>query len=204
MSKLTKSVREAMAEKLVQHRYADEGKQLATANRTLFERVYTEAYGGKMASAMKTLVECAPEALNKKNRCKVNVGGMNLMVGGDTPCRTGYVKIEQAKIEPRPMLDGYCSDAYYNGYVPTDPKLVEDLTAFATSVSNFPELIDTAYHEALAVLSTFNTGKQLAEGWPEAMPVIGHLIPEDNRTLPTVQVSAINAKFGLPPETVAA
>jgi hypothetical protein len=48
------------------------------------------------------------------------------------------------------------------------------------------------------------TGKKLAEAWPEAMEVIGDLIPENQRTLPVVQVSAINAKFRLPPGTAAA
>lgn len=200
MSKLTKAIREEMAQKLVQHHYAEEGKKLATANRTLFERVYAEAYSGEMVGVMKALAKHAPKVLDNYNTLYVNVGGMRFVVGGDTPCRTHYVKIEQAKIDRRPMLDSYCSH-YGESYVPTDPKLVEDLKAFATEVSNFPELIDTAFREALAVLNTFNTSKQLAEGWPEAIPVIGHLIPEANRTLPTVQVSAINAKFGLPPET---
>ncbi|NCA02851.1 MAG: hypothetical protein EBS87_11955 [Sphingomonadaceae bacterium] len=39
--------------------------------------------------------------------------------------------------------------------------------------------------------------------WPEAIPVIGDLIPADQRTLPVVVVSEINKKFGLPPEEAA-
>ena len=204
MTKLSKSIRERMAQKLVQHRFAEEGKRLATTNRTLFERVYAEAYTDKIKAAMAVLAPLGSSGdpvFDERNTIYVNVGGMRFAVGGSTPCRTRYVRIEQAEIEPRPMIYVYCANSSYRPYVPTNPKLVEDLTDYATSISNFPELIDTAYHEALAVLNTFNTGKQLAAGWPEAMAVIGSLIPEENRTLPTVQVSDLNAKFGLPPET---
>ena len=61
-------------------------------------------------------------------------------------------------------------------------------------------MCETAYNEAMAVLNTCTTGKKLAEAWPEAMPVIGDLIPEGERTLPVVQVADINKKFGLPPK----
>jgi hypothetical protein len=84
----------------------------------------------------------------------------------------------------------------------TDTELAEEIKAFAIKKSGFENVCNTAYTEALSVLNTMTTGKKLAEAWPEAMEVIGDLIPEDARTLPVVQVSAINAKFKLPPKKV--
>jgi hypothetical protein len=61
------------------------------------------------------------------------------------------------------------------------------------------EDVETAYRRALGTLERFTTAKKLTKEWPEAMPIIGKLIPVEARTLPTVQLEAINDEFGLPP-----
>lgn len=198
MTRITKNIREQMAAKLVQHKFTEEGKTLATANRTLFERVYDEAYDAKTKAAMEALMAIHKDAFERTNCVRVNVGGMRFEVGGHTPCSSRHVRIQQALIEGRPYM--WCVTSTYSPYVPKNQKLIDDLHQFAIDRQKFTENADTAYHEALSALGTFTTGEKLAEGWPEAMAVIGDLIPEDCRTLPTVQVKELNHKFGLPPK----
>jgi len=203
MSRLSKSIREQMARVLVNHRFADEGKRMGAANRALFERVYDEAYDAKILAHMAALQIVSPHLFEKHNDIRVNVNGMRFDIGGRSPCqRNTLVRIEQARIEPRPMILGYCS-SYGDAYVPRDEKLNADLREHILSVPDFSQRIERAYNEAMAALDAFSTGKKLAEGWPEAIPVIGHMIPEGIRTLPTVQVAELNSKFGLPPSAAA-
>jgi hypothetical protein len=194
MSKLTKSIREDMARKLVAYRYTDEAKALVQLNRTLADRVYAHVYTKPILDAMAVIQKAFPKAINKDQSLTVNAGGWRLELGEQMHSR--WVKFEQAKHE------GYAQVRQnWEAYSITDEKLAEEVKAFATRYRNFDDVCATAYHEALSVLNTMTTGKKLAEAWPEAMEVIGDLIPEGSRTLPVVQVSAINAKFGLPPKT---
>jgi hypothetical protein len=195
MSKLTKNIREAMARKLVAFRYVEEAKQLAYLNRTLAERAYTHCYPPELLAHMEVVEKAYPKSFYRREGLRVNAGGYQVEVGDKL--RSRWVKFEEVVIEPR-MTAG---EGYYSTHHVTDGKLVEEIKAFATRYKNFNDTCSTAYSEALSVPETMTTGKKLAEAWPEAIPVIGDLIPEGSRTLPVVQVSAVNAKFGLPPKT---
>ena len=67
------------------------------------------------------------------------------------------------------------------------------------AVKDFAEEVSAAYDRALGTLNQFASGKRLTADWPEALPVIGSLIPEGDRQLPVVQLAAVNNDFGLPP-----
>lgn len=193
MSKLTKNIREQMARKLVAYRYTDEAKELVKLNRTLADRVYTHVYTKPILDAVAVIQKAFPNAIIKDRSLSVNAGGWRLELGEQLHSR--WVKFEHETHK------GYAQVRQnWETYSITDEKLAEEVKAFATRKRNFGDVCETAYYEALSVLNTITTGKKLAEAWPEAIPVIGDLIPEGSRTLPVVQVSAINTKFGLPPE----
>lgn len=196
MSRLTKDIRERMARKLVAHRYTDEGKELVRLNRTLTERIYNHCYTPEMTTAMELIRKHFPNAFETNHRFNVNAGGYRVQMGA--AIRSRWVHIEQVAQPERLIVCSY--DAHD---ISKDEALTKEVQEFAKRRDAFSELCQTAYHEAMSVLDTMTTGKKLAAAWPEAMPVIGDLIPESERTLPVVQVSAINAKFGLPPETAA-
>lgn len=193
MSRLTNKIREEMARKLVAHRYTDDAKELVQLNRNLADRAYAHLYPKEILDAMAVVEKAHRNAFDVSEAIRVNAGGYRLDVGGKL--RSSWVKIEQASHEGYLVVDRYSSISH--GI--TDPSLSEEIKNFATRLSQFDALCSTAYVEAMSVLSTCSTGKKLAEAWPEAMPVIGDLIPEADRTLPTVQVADVNAKFGLPP-----
>ena len=194
MSRLTNKIREEMARKLVAYRYADDAKEMVQVNRKLADRAYAHLYPKELLDAMAVVEKAHRNAFQVSATFYINAGGYRLEVGGKL--RSSWVKIEQANHDGYFVVDRYFSVSHSI----TDSSLSEEIKNFATRLSQFDALCSTAYVEAMSVLSTCPTGKKLAEAWPEAMPVIGDLIPEAERTLPTVQVANINAKFGLPPE----
>lgn len=191
MSKLTKDIRERMARKLVNHRYKAEAEALVTKNQELFERAYAHCYSEELIKAVKLIEKTFPHSMDISNHINVNAGGFRVQIGGHFSSH--WVTVSQPAVEERTM---------YSSYRPhniTDHDLIQEIKEYAGSQRTFDEKCCTAYNEAMSVLNTMTTGKKLAAAWPEAMPVIGDLIPADQRTLPVVVVSEVNEKFGLPP-----
>lgn len=193
MSRLTKEIREQMARKLVNHRYTEEAKAIVYDGKKLFERVYDHCYPKPVVDALLVLAKHFPGSVQADDNMEVNANGYSVTVGGRFYSR--WVSIHQVKENTKPVFGRRHSI--------TDEALAKEVQDYAQRKYDFDDVCKTAYHEAMSVLNTVTTGKKLAEAWPEAIPVIGDLIPEDQRTLPVVQVSAINAKFKLPPEEVA-
>lgn len=200
MSRLTKDIRERMARKLVAYRYTDEAKELSTTTRKLFEEAHRSIYTPEITAHMEAVEKVFPKTFARDNRITVNAGGFRFTLGDRLSSRWIHTPVAVEKPDDLRIM------AYqrYDTHNLTDDKLIEKVKTFAIRWKGFDDVCQTAYNEALSVLNTITTGKKLAEAWPEAIPVIGDLIPEGDRTLPVVQVSAINAKFKLPPETKAA
>lgn len=195
MSKLTKDIRERMARRLVNHRYKAEANVLVAKNQELFERAYAHCYNEELINAVKLIEKNFPHSMASNNQMNVNAGGFRLTIGGNFSSR--WVTVSQPAVEERVMHSDY------RPHNITDQDLIREIKEYADSRRTFDEKCQTAYNEAMSALNTMTTGKKLAEAWPEAIPVIGDLIPADQRTLPVVVVSEINKKFGLPPEEAA-
>ena len=197
MSRLTKDIREQMAQKLAEHRYKPEADALVALNRTLADRAYAHLYTPEIVAAMATVEESFKNVFERSDwGFRVNAGGYLVDLGG--PLRSRHVRFTNNE------HDGYKVIGRYATHNLTDETLIEDVKAFADRFQKFSDDCPTAYHEAMAVLNTISTSKKLAEAWPEAMPVIGDLVPAECRTLPALKVAEINARFGLPPEVEAA
>jgi len=184
-----------MARKLVAYRYTSEAKELVQLNRQLADRAYAHLYPKEVQDAMAVVEKHHPKTFENtgwSGLC-VSAEGYRVRVGGQM--RSHWVQLEQAK------HDGYKVTRDYAYHTIANVELSEEIKNFVTRYKQFDDSCEAAYREVMAVLNTVSTGKKLAAAWPEAMPVIGDLIPESDRTLPTVQVADINAKFGLPPET---
>jgi len=196
MSRLTKDIREQMARKLVAFRYKEEAKAILYKGRDLFERTYAHLHPAELLAAIEVVKKHSPGSVSLNTQLDVNAGGYQVTVSNSFYSR--WVSVEQTKAEDKQTL------RYASRYNVTDEKLIQEIKDHSDKKFAFEEGCRTAYHEALSVLNTMTTGKKLAEAWPEAMEVIGDLIPEGERTLPVVQVKEINTKFGLPPKTGAA
>lgn len=196
MTRLTKDIRDRMARKLVAHRYTDEAKEINYQSQALADRAYALCYPKSLLAAMKVVEQQYPKTFEKSHRIRVAASGFDVELGARISSK--WVRIPTPTDLPVRMLVGS-----YHKHIITDEALIAEVKEYAQRTYNFNEGCKTAFYEALSVLNGISTGKKLAEAWPEAIPVIGDLIPEDSRTLPVVQVSAINAKFKLPPETKA-
>lgn len=192
MARLSNYTREKMATALVKHRFAERGAQLVAESQELFRLAYDHHHSAEDRKHIAALAKRHPRGLKKDTSFDLNVSGRRLTVGAQ------YVgKHWRAEIEARYTLAD--ADNYPGMGIEADSELGKRAVAYQDAETKLREDADLAYREALGALNQFNTGKRLAEDWPEAMPVIGDLIPEDDRALPVVQVAGLNSKFGLPP-----
>lgn len=192
MSRLTKNLREQMARKLVNHRYQEEAKALIATGRELFDRAHSHFYTPALLRAMGVVNDIQAGTFGGRDGMDVNARGYSVTLGGTFYSR--WVKVPQEE-QPEKLLLGH----YYRHNI-VDDDLSEAIQEYVTRKSSFEDTCKEAYYEAMSVLNTISSGKKLADAWPEALPVIGDLIPESQRTLPVVQLSTVNAKFKLPPE----
>lgn len=195
MSRLTKFDRENMARALVRHKMDERGNTLVAEAKSLFAAAYAERYPDETRKLMAKLVTKHPGAFRTSNYLQERARGMWCTIGrmsfGAEGC--GW----QAECDAWPMFSN-------DEKSPLSAAMLDKIADFNLRAETFSEDVSAAYRKALGTLGQFSTGKKLATDWPEAMPVIGKLIPEDDRTLPVVQLASINAEFDLPPEGLAA
>lgn len=192
MARLSNYTREKMAVALVEHRFADRAATLIAESRELFRQCYDHHHSAEDRKHIAALTKRHPKGLGKDSALNTNVSGRRISVGAQA-----IAKYWRAEVQPLYTLGD--ADSYPGMGIDAQSDLGIRIVAFSESEAKLREDVDIAYREALGALNQFTTGKRLAEDWPEAMPVIGDLIPEDDRTLPVVQVSNLNGKFKLPP-----
>lgn len=190
MPRLSKYIRQQMARALVKHRFNDRADELMSESSALFNAVLDERYDAGTRKLMAQLGRRHPGAFGRENSLYLRANGMRVSIGA-----SAIGSFEAARWTPeiakRPVLEKSDGEP--------SKELADRIAAFALQTKAFTEEVETAYRRALGALEQFGTAKRLTEEWPEALPVIGHLIPSEDRALPTVQVQAINNEFGLPP-----
>lgn len=199
MARLSQSIRESMAKALVRHRFDERAKVLCAESVSLFHFVMDDLHNADTRKLMAQLEKRHKGAFQRDDDLTVNVAGRRISIGSQLigGVRGVYGSGWKAQADPRSFLQcdrGYDKVSYLDG------PIAERLTAFADGVEALRAEAEAAYRKALGALAQFGTGKRLAAEWPEAMPVIGNLIPENDRQLPVVQVAALNIEFELPPE----
>lgn len=194
MSRLTTTIREKMAVALVKHRFSERASLLVAENQALFRLVYSEHYSPRVQEHMRAIAKNHAKAFLQKERFVVSVMGQRFDLGREELAHYWSVRCEL--VPALADLDRY--DAVIS--LGVDSPLNARVLQFANDRLALSEACGLAYREALGTLNCFNTGKALAKDWPESLPIIGDLIPEDNRTLPVIQVAELNRAFGLPPK----
>lgn len=190
MAKLSKHTRDQMAKALVRHRFQEQANALSAESTALFNAVLDERYDAATQKLMRQLEKRYPGAFSTTQSLYLRARGMRITVGAST-IGSYYVAHWTPETPERPVLakdEGEPSSA-----------LADRIAEFALSTKKFTEDIQEAHRRALGALEQFSTAKRLTEEWPEALPVIGHLLTVEDRALPVVQLEAINDEFGLPP-----
>lgn len=194
MTKISLSTHKAMAKALVQHKFNTRADELSQQSTALFNAVLDERYDAQTQKLMKQLDKLHPGAFKTKSSIYLRANGMRVQVGsmviGDWDTVRWSVKSAE-----RPVI------ATVEDAEPSQ-ELAYKIAAFSMATKEFAEEVASAYSVALGTLRQFTTVERLQE-WPEALPVIGGLIPTEDRTLPVVQLNAINEQFDLPPAEAA-
>jgi hypothetical protein len=194
MARLSNTTREKMARALAHHRFAEVVAELTAESRALFRLVYETHHDAETRKHMTAIEKRNRSAFNRSDNLTANVTGQRIEVG-----RVMLGRQWRVEVEALPTLAD--TDRYNGIAIAADSDLAKRVLAFASANEKLADDRKIAEREALGALQQFSTGKKLAEEWPEAMPVIGALIPEDDRTLPVVQVGRLNDTFKLPPKT---
>lgn len=192
--RLTKSNREAMARALVKHKLAERGEGLCRESVVLFKQADDALYDPATKRLMAKLLKGHRKAFAIRNHMTARARGMYVRIGAQNIGAEGCFWKAETPYLPALHTDEDLSD-----------QILGHMADFALKLKSFQEDVKAAYRKAIGTLGQFSTGKKLAADWPEAMPIIGKLIPEEDRSLPVVQLAAINAEFELPPsEAIAA
>ncbi len=195
MAKLSKSTRERMAKALVRHRFQTRADELLSESAALFDAVYEARYDAPTRSLMGKLEKLHPKAFSKASNFTINARGMRVSIG-EYPVGAFQKARWERHLPSRSVFDRYSEAA--------PDALVDRIAEYGLATKAFDDELSIAYARALSTIGQLGTAKRLQDEWPEALPVIGELIPTEDRTLPVVQLAEINAEFDLPPEVLAA
>lgn len=185
MTRLTQATRDKMAKALTRHKLDARAADLLVKNADLFNAVYLERYPVEIQTKMAKLPD---GAFGKTNQFHENIRGMYLLVRcisvGSQYCRW------QAKIEPRPVF-------HKSQWRDLSETTQEMIYALAMERETFAEDVKASYRTAHTAFGQFATVKKLSDEWPEVLPVIEHLIPDNSRTVPVLATQSLNSEFGL-------
>ncbi len=195
MTRLTKSIREKMAKILLKHRFKEEGEALAAKSVDLFELVYADKYDAETRKHMAAILKRNRSAFANMTCLSVNVMGRRFNVGERAVGKDSYGLSFTAKPKkPHPVFNAFRDYDYL------DCAIAGQLKDFSEADVQFSADIVKAYDQIMAVLGSFSTERALTEGWPDAIPLIGHVLTEavPGTSLPAVLISRINQEFGIP------
>lgn len=194
MPRLTNHVRERMASDLLKRRFTEAGEELAVRSAELFRLAYESVYDQETRRIINKLKKKFRNGIRHFSTIHTNTGGLRIPIGATT---IGTKELTfRATVDPLPFIGGNGGGEFtFSGCEigTAIEKFGQDIGAFAAEIAK-------AHSELIGALSSVTTDKQLAELWPEAMPILGQHIPAaTGRNLPAVQFSKLSQSFGLPP-----
>jgi hypothetical protein len=194
MTRLTKTIRDRMAKILLKHRFMEQGEELAQRSVELFHLVYADKYPAETRKNMASIQNRHKTAFGNAKTLQINVAGMTINIGNRQIGKDG-VLFDAIVNTPRPVFNNWSKYEYL------DCEIAEQLKTFAAADYKFCKDIAQARIEVMVVLDSFSTERALREGWPEAVPLIGHVLSESipGTNLPAVQIERLNKEFGIPP-----
>lgn len=191
MTRISKAVMERMAKAIVMHTYGEQAEALMRESIDLFGVLHSSEHNPTILKHMNAILREKPGAFEKKCGVGVNLKGRRFTVG-QRPIAVYW----RAESDVKPCIDDF--GTYPGVSVSEGDDLFDRLSAFADAEKDLTDQVKGAYEEALGSLVQFSTVKALRTDWPEVLSVVEHLLPEDNRLLPVVEVKHLNDRFKLP------
>lgn len=194
MTRLTKQIRENIANELLNRRFKERGGVLATRSDELFQRVYNDHYDAETQRLMKRLKAKYRDAFHHYGTIECRApGGLRVSIGR---AQIGSSSVGwRGTTEQHPFL---LNDRDSRNWAYTDCEIGEALTSFATDQAALVTEIKSANAELIGALNTLTTVKQLEELWPDVIDIaLKHVPVPSGSNLPAVQFAKLSTSFGL-------
>ncbi|WP_277559393.1 Nmad5 family putative nucleotide modification protein [Acinetobacter beijerinckii] len=182
MSRLTKSLREAMLKTIISHAFDAKVKAAEQARIVAGEKIYSDIYG-KHLIAMESL----PKGfLPKSSHFYIAVSGQSHIVYLAETKLIGYRHGERSYYDKAKLYVG-------------DEPVVEGFLNVVNQLDSLKDQREKMEREITPILESVYTFKKLFEVWPESKALLEKF--EEKPTiaiLPAVQVQKLNIALGLP------
>lgn len=196
MTRLTKTVRESVAEAMIKSRFEARLSELAERSAALFVHVHEAVYDEATRKLMLQLEKRHRTMFQHKTSIMTNCGGMRMGVGELWLGACGIYK--RPEVQPRPFAYHYQESALTF----VDCQLATDIRAFHSDLEGFKKDATEAHTKVLGALSSLTTIKQVEGNWPEALPFFARFMKTPGVTitttnLPAVRFDELTTFFGL-------
>ena len=179
MSRITKQLREAMRNTLLDNAFVDDLKKAKQELLNAGEKIYQDIYG-KHLIAMESLPK---HWLEKSNHIFIGIGGQVHIVDFNDPRIIGYLHDSRHS----------CPKLYVG-----DEQVVLDYLKCKKAKDDIKDKRSKMYHEITALLESVTTFKKLWEVWPDCKPLLEKYEVKPVPSLfPAVQIKNINDGLGL-------
>ncbi len=204
MAKLTKSLRETIASRLLARAFKDRVEAQIADEVAFFDVLYADIFKKDLPK----LIDVPDYWLYTDNNVYVTFGSVTTRVYAKELAWTTppLFRITLGKSIPDrqvvlPAKNAYSLHASYDA----QSTMSKAYTAVQNAHDNLQAEIKTASVQAHAVLNSASSFKKLYELWPDIKDLVSDLDEEPIKAaLPTVSLAALNTTFELPPETAAA
>lgn len=211
--KLTTYTREIIATDIIYHKFTDPVAELVREYRALAGRVYDHAYSAADQAIMKNLRDgWLPKSDDITVEFAGEIGRARLRFDGRTNMlRSGKISSMSRRAaekigDPGPRLVPYKANENVVCVVGRKEPLWRKMHALEWRRDKLKKEIEELYRSVDRTIRTFNTTKQLIEGWPQIEVFVrrheGQKVPE--RQLPSIPVQLLNEQLDLPPKQEAA
>lgn len=191
MTRLTNQIRNNIVIELTHRRFKDEGVALAMRSAELFKLVYEDQYDLETRRLIERLKKRHRHAFITKSAIDVSACGFSIQVGKVKIGAEGVVF--EPTIDPKPFLYNSNSRINYG-----DCTIGTQIRDYATDTEAFKVAIRNSKAKALGALSSLTTAKQMAENWPEIVPIAQRHMPVDSGSnLPAVKFKELSDFYGL-------
>lgn len=198
MTRLTKGVREQVANAMIKARFEGLLPPLAERSAALFIRVYESVYDEGIRKLMAQLQKRHRTMFQHKTCIQTNCGGMRMNVGEIRLGGSGVWK--RVEVKPLPFANHDESSAFTF----VDCELSQAIRAFHSDHEAVKKQIEDAHTKVIGALSSMSTIRQVEENWPEALPIFDNFMPTPGVTsnVPAVRFEELTDFLGLKKETV--
>lgn len=205
MTRLTKAIRQALLQDVLDHRYQKHVRALLVRAKKLGDKLYNETYSPEIQKQMAAL---PPGFISKENSLHINLLGRRHAIyfglnWSGALCGIGHVPYLERSSQERLIAAKHTQRAWNE--VDISAELRREIEFLNNDIKDHNEQYGKTCKQVEAALAAANTIKKLIELWPEIEPFASFYKTEApvKINLPAIPVASLNAMLDLPVDTTA-